>query len=109
VAILLWALAAIFCLKIVWNLGVPYELLRRRLKADTGAVQGISLAPALETAVLILIVVLSAVSTGDSWIETTSNVVTWGLILVAGSYLHLLLASFLVGWILSVLRRQRKL
>lgn len=99
VKMLLWLVVGIFLLKVVWNLGLPYELLRRRLQKRRGAEGGISIFPALEIVSLALAVLLSSLSTGESWLSQPGNVFWWGLALIVSSYLHLIVATFLTGYL----------
>jgi hypothetical protein len=88
--------AVLFCLKILWNFSVPYVL----VNAPAG--RGISLLPVVE---LVLLGIGVTVAAFEPWHYGTRRVVLWGLGLTVGSYLHMLIAGFLVGWLTRGRRR----
>lgn len=105
---LLWITVCIFCLKLAWNIGVPYELLRRKLYSKQAGVSGgISLMPTIEFFCLVFGILLSAVSNGDLWLNKPFTVALWGVILIVGSYIHLFLAGAVCGWIASKFSTKR--
>jgi len=90
--------AALFGAKVIWNLMVPYVLAIRRARYDRKA--GISVSPAIEW-------VLLAVTVGLSWAGSFSRplnplaVSAFGAAACLASYLHFVVAGWLVGWIAS--------
>lgn len=70
--VLAWLAMILFSIKVFWNLGVPYELLRRRLVEAENSATGISLAPAIELSLLAPAIAFSALSRGESWINEGS-------------------------------------
>lgn len=91
-------------LKILWNLSVPYDLHWRAVgRSSRPASAGISMMPLVDV-VLLAAAVGSAVIGGDDERCRPLAVGVLGMLAVAGSYLHLLLASMLLGW----LRRARR-
>ena len=98
---LVYGFGALLCLKVLWNLSVPYELHRRALgTAPISPKAGISMMPGVEV-VLLAAVVASAAIDGDDGRYRPWVLGVFGALAVAGSYLHLLLASILLGWIRS--------
>jgi hypothetical protein len=106
--IVLYVLAGLFCLKILWNLCVPYALALRPIKASTGATRGISLMPAVEVALLRLTAAAAALASGSTPFHSLKNVAVVGTIAVVGSYVHVMLMGMLVGWVAENVRRRRE-
>jgi Kef-type K+ transport system membrane component KefB len=103
--ILLWIVVGIFCLKIVWNFGVPYELLRRQFKKDPKMRGGgISMVTFVEVFLLILAIALSSIAQGDSWMHRPKNVALWGVLVLVASYVHFVLAGMLCGWLATKIK-----
>jgi hypothetical protein len=82
-------------LKCVYNLTVPYALLRK----EDG--KGISFMPYLELLLLVLAVAASFLVSAGSW---TSQPKVVGIVaggLVVGSYIHFVIVMAVGGWLLS--------
>jgi hypothetical protein len=65
-----WAfivVVALFCLKILWNLAVPYVLAGLPIREDTGRTQRISLMPYLELVLLVVAIIVSWTIGDSSW------------------------------------------
>lgn len=105
--VVLWIVVGIFCLKIIWNLGVPYELLRRRFyKSPKKQGGGISMMIFVEIFLLVVAIVLSAIAQGDSWMHSPKKVALWGGIALVGSYVHLLVAGMFCGWLATKIKHE---
>jgi len=103
--ILLVIIMGIFCLKIVWNFGVPYELLRRQFNKDPKKRGGgISMMTFVEVFLLVAGIVLSAIAQGNSWLHSPKNVALWGGLVLVASYLHFILAGMFCGWLATKIR-----
>lgn len=88
-------LLALLVLKCVYNLTVPYSLLRKR-EGD-----GISFMPYIELILLVLVIAVSFLARSDSWGSQPKvvGIVAGGV--VVGSYLHFVLVMMVGGWFLS--------
>ncbi len=104
--IVLYILVGLFTLKILWNLTVPYELAFRRSKM-AGQKSGVSLMPYLEIAVLLLAIATAFFSGGRGWFHSPKNIAILGGLAVVASYIHLVAAGMIVGWILSLRKKGR--
>jgi len=82
-------------LKVVYNLAVPYELLRRQ---DEKA--GISVMVYLEFILLILAVIVSCFVKTTSGIITPGKVALAGIVVILGSYVHFVLVMMTGGWLI---------
>lgn len=105
--IILCLIAGLFCIKIIWNLGVPYVLLSRPLDTKTGRSSGISMATSVELFFLVLAVGLSALATGDTWLHSPLKVAFYGVLAIIGSYIHLVIVGIIGGWIVSRSKREK--
>ena len=103
---ILYAAAILFGLKLVWNVGVPIELVLRQLKTPVKS-GGISIMPAVEVVLLLLLTLLSAVSTGEGWIHSPKRVMVWGACAILASYALAYLVGMLLGWLVILLRRRQ--
>jgi Kef-type K+ transport system membrane component KefB len=99
--IILWLIVGLFCVKIVWNLGVPYVLLRRPIDDKTGRSRGVSMATAIEFFFLIVAIGVSACTTGDGWLHQPLKVASYGMAAIIASYLHLVIVGIVGGWLAS--------
>jgi len=99
--------AILFCCKIAWNLGIPYVLAVRTLRQCDQTSKGISMIPGVELTLLVLLVVLALVGAAP-WPHGALRVAALGGLIIAGSYLHLVLAGAAVGAIVSSVNRHRR-
>lgn len=100
--VLFAVVALLFSAKILWNLTVPYALAAKAYRGSwTG---GISLMPMVEIALLLVALVLSFVRRRP-WPWSVEGVALLGAVMVVGSYVHLVVAGGLAGWIAQRLRR----
>lgn len=96
-----YIVCAIFLLKIVWNMGIPFSLARKPIKDETGETSGISLAPFVEFFLLVVLLMLSFFSKGDSLLDNTIKVGLGGGALIVISYLIMALGGVFLGWLRS--------
>ena len=93
--------SGLFGLKMAWNLAVPYVLTVRSMRTPSGndeQSKGISLMPAVEFILLAVGVILSWAGDCD-WPCNAGGVALYGGAIVVGSYIHLVAASALAGWV----------
>lgn len=93
--VIVYILLVLLALKCMYNLTLPYTLLRKKEG------EGISFMPYIELLLLALAVAASVAAGGSSW---TSQWKVVGLVagaLVVGSYLHFVLVMLVGGWFLS--------
>src|SRR5262245_27441380 len=93
VTCLIWVCVVVAALKIVWNLCVPYALIRRG--PDKG---GVSVFPLIELLPLLVAAVLSWISSQQG-ILAPKQLLALGGILVMSSYLHLFAVLFIAGFV----------
>jgi len=87
----------LFGLKIVWNLLTPYVMTWQRASSDEVESSGISLMPAVEIILYFLILGFSFFIESETWHGDTATLAIWGMLIIVGSYIHLLLAGVLAG------------
>jgi hypothetical protein len=97
---------ALFIMKLLWNLTVPYVLAVRLWRTKTVDKVSTSFMTFIELTLLGIIAILSLFDNGSplSWTIGTTLLVGGGLI--AGSYVHFVVAGFLVSWIGSKLHKR---
>jgi hypothetical protein len=100
-SILVWIVLGILALKVIWNFGVPYALMRKPIDPKTGKRGGISLALGVEVFLLILAVALSWLSKGDSIINRPLAVLGFGGGAILLSYLHFFVGGMIANWLLT--------
>jgi hypothetical protein len=96
--------AALFAIKILWNLAVPYSLFLER-----NSEHGISLMPGVEVLLLAALGILSCFDGGSLWSWTTGETLLIGSAIIAAAYAHMYVAGILLGgtvWLLSKLRKR---
>lgn len=96
--------AGLFCMKVSWNLLVPYLLAVRSYTGKSESA-GISLVPMLEIALLLVAVGASALM-DRAWPLDPGGVALLGATAIVASYGHLLLAGMISGWLARVFRRR---
>ncbi len=104
-SILVWAVLGILALKVIWNFGVPYALMRKPIDPKTGKRGGISLSLEVEVFLLILAVGLSWFSKGDSLINRPLAVLGYGGGAILASYLHFFVGGMISSWLVTRKRR----
>jgi hypothetical protein len=88
-------LFVLLTLKCVYNLTVPYTLLRKKEG------EGVSFMPYIELLLVVLAVAASFPASGGSWASHPRIVGTIAGGMVVGSYLHFVLVMLVGGWFLS--------
>lgn len=91
-------IAGLFCLKLVWNLATPWELLRRPLNSQ-GEPRRITLVTFVEMGLLAVAVLVSWLGDGQTWGWGPARVALFGGALFVASYLLLALTQMLAAWI----------
>lgn len=97
--------AVLFCLKLLWNIAIPYALAARAFKSKPGQANGISLIPFVEIVLLLAAVVLSAFRS-LAWPWSSAGVAFIGMAMIVASYVHMVVAGSLAGWIARWLRNR---
>ena len=108
ITIVLYGLIGLFALKILWNLTVPYDLAWKAWRSKGQKIRGISLMPYMEIGLLLLAIGAAALSDGQGWLRNPKNLAVWGGLAVAASYIHLVLAGMVAGWITSQMKEGQK-
>jgi len=97
--------AGLFCMKILWNLVVPYALAVRAYKERDVPSKGVSLMPMVDVVLLAACVALAFI-TRATWPWSPGGVLILGGGALIGSYLHLILVGGIAGWAAHALRRR---
>ena len=103
ITVMFVVVAVLFSIKITWNLAVPYALAARALRGDRSQSKGISLMPFVEIVLLLAALVLSLIRC-SAWPWSAGGVIFIGMSMVIGSYVHLVVAGGIAGWIARRLR-----
>ncbi len=93
--IIVYILLILLAMKCVFNITLPYALLRKKEG------EGISFMPYIEFLLLALVVATSFTAGGDSWTAQPKVVGFVAGALVVFSYLHFVLVMLVGGWFLS--------
>jgi len=91
--ILIWITLILLFLKVFWNLTLPFRLLGELRRNPNKKTKGISVSPEVEFALLIISIVISALSNGDSWINSSKLIGIYGGGAIVFSYVNF----YLVG------------
>lgn len=97
---IIYVLCGLFALKIVYNLTVPYTLLR--CKKDE---EGISTMPYVEAFLLLLAVILALFVDGNDFLLHAGKLSLVGIGLIVASYLHFVVVAMIGGWIISKIEK----
>ena len=90
-AIVAYGLLFLLTIKCVYNLAVPYLLLKKKEG------EGISFMPYVEMLLLLFVVIVSVLGGGESL--KTASIVASGVVVI--SYLHFVLVMVVGGWFLK--------
>ncbi len=107
ITIILYILLGLFGLKLLWNLTIPYELAWRGLRCAGQKSSGITIMPFVEIGLWMLTIGAAALSDGRNWLQSPKNVAVWGGLAIVISYVHLVIAGMIAGWIVSLLKKAR--
>jgi hypothetical protein len=97
---------ALFGMKLLWNLSVPYVGIMRVWKG-AGKTVSISLMPVLEIVFLLAWAILASVVGGATWVCNVRIVAIVGISGIVLSYVHMAVVGFLGGLLCSWFRRRR--
>jgi len=100
-SILIWLVLGILALKVIWNFGVPYALMRKPIDPKTGKRGGISLSLEIELFLLLLALGLSWFSKGDSFVDRPLTVLIYGGGAILLSYLHFFVGGKICSWLVA--------
>jgi len=95
--LLFWLFAALFCLKLVWNLVLPYLIAFDPL--DGRPSRGISLMPYVEVALLVIGIALAALRGGTTLGASLLQLAGTGTAAVVATYAHMAVAATIMGWL----------
>ena len=107
VSILAVSCMTLFCLKLLWNLSVPYVGLIRVSRGASGHDTSISLMPVLEVVFLTGWVTFAAIGIGGRWVFDWRSVSVVGISAIVLSYLHMVVVGFVGGLLCSHFRRKK--
>lgn len=102
--IALWVLVALFALKVLWNLSIPYVLGLQMLRERQTKTKGVSLLPWVESALLLGVLFLSITTKGEGWLHRPSAILGGGIGAILFSYVHLVAVGAAFGAVAA--RRQ---
>lgn len=91
---MMWSLLGLVLLKVIWNLGLPYAMIRAR-----GKRHGWSIFELVEVIPLLLAAGLACIL-AEQGILSARNILIVGFAAIGLSYAHLLLVGFVAGWII---------
>jgi len=95
--------AFLFGVKIIWNIGVPFELARFAFRGNTSS---ISMLPFVEIFLLLVLVLLSAFSSGSAWFNRPMQVALWGSVAIVGSYVLFFILRRPLIWLALQLKKR---
>ena len=99
--IIIWILLALLGLKLIWNLGVPFVLLKRLWADPKEPPSGISMSTLVEVALLVLATIAAALSGGSGYLSQPLFILLWGSIAIVVTYIHIAVVGALGGWFIS--------
>ena len=100
-------MAVLFGLKIAWNIFTPVVLTRRALSAATNETSGISMAPLVEIALLLILLIFSAISSGEAWFNHPAKILLWGIVAIVGSYVLCGVLIHVLGKLVSLRKKSQ--
>lgn len=105
--IMIWLVLFALAVKLIWNLGVPFVLIRRAKANPAFSTSGISMSTEVEVALLFIAIFLSALSTGEAWVNKPLAVAGWGVTAIFFTYAHLVIAGAVGGWLVARKNRNK--
>jgi Kef-type K+ transport system membrane component KefB len=95
----------LFLLKILWNVLTPFVLARRLYLTTSEQPASISMAPFVEIALWLLLLLTSFFSDDSNWLNSPNNIALWGICTIIGSYIVFAILGFLLGWFVRQLKK----
>jgi len=100
--------AFLFGVKIVWNITLTAALAWKEFRPTPYNRSGISIMPYVEFALLVVLVLLSAISSGSAWFNHPMQVASWGSMAIVGSYILSVVLGLPFGLLLSLIKKWHK-
>ena len=100
ITVLMCIVAVLFGLYLAWIVLAAFVVAWREWKGDKS---GFSFTPFVELILLPVIVLLSALSSGEAWYNHPLQVAKWGIVSVVFAYGCFMVLSFILGFIFNVL------
>lgn len=96
-SIIVWILFSTLALKVIWNFGVPYALMRLPINPKNGEKGGVAPMLEIEIILLVLAVIFSWFSEGNSFVNKPIFIFGYGFAAMSASYLHFYIISVIVS------------
>jgi len=101
----LFLFSGLFFLKLIWNVLIPFELVKNYLQEKHSA---ITLMPFVEILLFFLIVILSLFYKGNGYFGSTKRVLLHGTGLIVLSYSLLFLLGIMIGWFVEKYKSKKQ-
>jgi len=105
---ILYILLGLFSLKILWNLALPYKMALMLLRCAGQKTSRVTFMTFVEIGFLLLSIGAAALSDGGNCFHSPRNIALWGALAIVASYVHLIVAGMIAGWVVSLLRKGQK-
>lgn len=102
---IMWVCLALFALKTLWNLGVPYAIIHEALRRPKEK-HGWSIFVLLDLGLLIIAIITSALS-GHEGILTSWKIMMYGVVCIVISYIHMVAVLLIGGYVFSLFPAQK--
>lgn len=108
ITVLLYLLLCLFALKLLWNLALPYRMAVALLKSEERKTSKVTFMTFVEIGLLLLAIGAAALAPGRDWLHNPKNIAVWGGAAILLSYVHLVIAGMIGGWIVSSIKKRKK-
>jgi hypothetical protein len=105
-AVVMWVSLALFAVKTLWNLGVPYAMIHEALVRPRDR-HGWSLFILFDIGMLVLALITTALA-GQYAAASTWTIVIFGVGAIATSYVHLIAVLLVGGYAFGLLQKNRR-
>jgi len=105
--ILFWVFTGLFTLKVLWNILTPCALAWELFKRGGNKTRSMTMMPFVEIALLLMMILLSALSDGTAWFNHPTQVAVWGGVIIVGSYVLFVVLGVALGWLVAQIKKRR--
>jgi hypothetical protein len=102
--VIVWIALMVFGLKTLWNIGVPYAMIRSALKHPESR-HGWSLFIMLDLGLLAMATIGSLIAR-DAAVLSIMSIAAYGILIIVAMYLHLAVVLFVGGYLFDLFPKQ---
>lgn len=105
--LLIYLILGLLGLKILWNLTLPYRMALMLLRSNEQRTSRITFMTFVEIILLLCAIATAWIFNGGDGNLSPQKIALWGIVAIVGSYIHLIIAGMIAGWIVSRIKQRK--